>query len=123
MLEILSFWHADNIVTTDVQQAQIFIMDQSVIVQCDFIAESLSLGCHVKLWVGSLIIIHNIPRNGSDSVQEEIVLPEMIEHPDQLVVVVSDWENDGSIGRDVSIPTLSQTIGPTPTTESEGNYR
>ena len=95
-------------------------MDQSVIVQCDFIPESLSLGCHVKLWIGSFTIIHNILRNGSDSVQEEIVLPETIEHPDQLVLVVSDWENDGSIGIDVPIPTIRQTIRPTPTTGFEG---
>lgn len=88
-------------VTTDVQAARAIVMCDPVIVQCTFLSGGQSKGCSLNLTINGSMIIHNIERSNSNSVQEELVVSS--NQVDVGEYFVFDWESDGSIGN-VPVP-------------------
>ena len=71
----------------------------SVTVQCNFISGSQCRGCYVILILNNSTYSYFIERaSGSSSAEEEIVSIEDFVNPLSLIILVFDWEEDGSIG-------------------------
>lgn len=89
-------YNAVFIVTTDVQAPSATVSSHSVTVQCNFIPGSQCRGCYAILILNDSTRSYYIERtSGSSSTEEEIVT---IEDLMNLIILVFDWEEDGSIG-------------------------
>lgn len=98
-------------VTTDVQSSTASVTSNSVTIQCNFISQTMSKGCHAKLsGTSPSITMLNIQRsNGSNSARRKIDVPEGIGRRAALMFTVFDWESDGSIGN-VSIESVIEDL-------------
>lgn len=102
-------------VTTDVQKPLVFVNLNSVTVQCTFLPESTSRGCHVEIsgLSSSTTLRFKLERRG-DSALHEHVVHGGIRRNVELSAIVFDLKSDGTIGH---LPIPAAVINTTETTE------